>query len=55
MNESNNLQFELLKEMVMCGFCGEFQQILDNAGIEYGEQWSTQDLDGWFNNRTRFQ
>ena len=55
MNDYNNLQFELLKEMVMCGFCGELQQTLNDSGIQYTEQWSTEDLDGWFNSRTRFQ
>tara|TARA_B110000858_G_C17778441_1_gene463478 strand:- start:1113 stop:1280 length:168 start_codon:yes stop_codon:yes gene_type:complete len=55
MNDYDNLQFELLKEMVKCGFCGEFQQTLELAGIDYTKQWSTEDLDGWFNSGLRFK
>jgi len=40
-------------EMVITGFCGEFQNTLEDVGIDYSGEWRTEDLDPWFNNNRK--
>ena len=43
-----DLRFELLKEMVKSGFCGEFGLMMQDNDIEFDMVWDVSDFDDWF-------
>ena len=48
-----DLKHQLIMEMVITGFCGEFQNTLEECGISYSGEWRTEDLDPWFHTDNR--
>ena len=48
-----DLKHKLIMEMVITGFCGEFQNTLEECEIGFSGEWRLEDLDPWFHTENR--
>ena len=43
-----DLKHKIIMEMVITGFCSQYEGMLEELGIESSSDWRSSDLDTWF-------
>ena len=43
-----DLKHKIIMEMVVSGFCSQYEDMLEELGIESSSDWRSSDLDTWF-------